>query len=42
MEDDGLDRGGVFLFMGAHIKRQFEFSHNLLWYGVVNIASCLA
>lgn len=25
MEDDGLDRGGVFLFMGAHIKRQFEF-----------------
>ncbi|HEY1248656.1 MAG TPA: Dyp-type peroxidase [Nitrososphaera sp.] len=25
MEDDGLDRGGVFLFMGAHVKRQFEF-----------------
>lgn len=25
MEDDGLDRGGVFMFMGAHIKRQFEF-----------------
>jgi Dyp-type peroxidase family len=25
MEDDGLERGGVFLFMGAHIKRQFEF-----------------
>jgi hypothetical protein len=25
MEDDGLERGGVFLFMGAHVKRQFEF-----------------
>lgn len=24
-EDDGQDRGGVFLFVGAHIDRQFEF-----------------
>ena len=25
MEDDGVDRGIVFVFAGAHIKRQFEF-----------------
>jgi Dyp-type peroxidase family len=25
LEDDGADRGGVFLFVGAHLKRQFEF-----------------
>ena len=25
MEDDGVDRGGVFVFMGASISRQFEF-----------------
>jgi Dyp-type peroxidase family len=25
MEDDGADRGLMFLFIGAHIKRQFEF-----------------
>lgn len=24
-DDDGQDRGGVFLFVGAHIDRQFEF-----------------
>ena len=24
-EDDGVDRGIVFLFLGAHLKRQFEF-----------------
>jgi deferrochelatase/peroxidase EfeB len=25
LEDDGIQRGGVFLFIGAYIKRQFEF-----------------
>ncbi|HZE79030.1 MAG TPA: Dyp-type peroxidase [Nitrososphaeraceae archaeon] len=25
LEDDGVNRGGVFIFVGAHIKRQFEF-----------------
>ena len=25
LEDDGADRGGVFLLIGAHQKRQFEF-----------------
>jgi len=25
LEDDGAQRGGVFLLVGAHIKRQFEF-----------------
>jgi len=25
VEDDGIDRGIVFVFAGAHIKRQFEF-----------------
>jgi len=25
LEDDGIDRGIVFVFAGAHIKRQFEF-----------------
>ena len=25
LEDDGVQRGGVFLLVGAHIKRQFEF-----------------
>lgn len=25
MEDDGVDRGIVFVFVGAHLKRQFEF-----------------
>ena len=25
IEDDGVDRGIVFVFAGAHIKRQFEF-----------------
>jgi Dyp-type peroxidase family len=25
LEDDGVQRGGVFLLIGAHIKRQFEF-----------------
>ena len=25
IEDDGIDRGIVFVFAGAHIKRQFEF-----------------
>jgi Dyp-type peroxidase family len=25
LEDDGADRGGVFLLIGAHPKRQFEF-----------------
>src|SRR5262249_9806454 len=25
LEDDGAQRGGVFLLIGAHIKRQFEF-----------------
>jgi Dyp-type peroxidase family len=24
-DDDGQERGGVFLFIGAHIRRQFEF-----------------
>jgi Dyp-type peroxidase family len=24
-EDDGIDRGIVFVFVGAHLKRQFEF-----------------
>jgi hypothetical protein len=25
LEDDGVHRGGVFLLVGAYIKRQFEF-----------------
>jgi Dyp-type peroxidase family len=25
LEDDGAERGGVFLFVGAHLERQFEF-----------------
>jgi Dyp-type peroxidase family len=25
LEDDGADRGGAFLFIGAHLTRQFEF-----------------
>jgi deferrochelatase/peroxidase EfeB len=25
LEDDGADRGLVFVFVGAHLKRQFEF-----------------
>jgi deferrochelatase/peroxidase EfeB len=25
LEDDGEQRGGVFLFIGAHLERQFEF-----------------
>lgn len=25
MEDDGVDRGLVFVFLGSHLKRQFEF-----------------
>jgi Dyp-type peroxidase family len=25
LEDDGADRGGVFLLIGAHLRRQFEF-----------------
>lgn len=25
MEDDGIERGGVFLFVGAHLNQQFEF-----------------
>ena len=25
MKDDGIQRGGVFLLIGAYIKRQFEF-----------------
>ena len=25
LEDDGVNRGGVFILIGAHIKRQFEF-----------------
>jgi len=25
LEDDGLDRGIIFVFAGAHLKRQFEF-----------------
>ena len=25
LEDDGVDRGIVFVFAGAHLKRQFEF-----------------
>ena len=25
LEDDGADRGIIFVFVGAHIKRQFEF-----------------
>jgi hypothetical protein len=24
-EDDGVDRGGVFLLIGAHLRQQFEF-----------------
>ena len=24
-EDDGIDRGIIFVFAGAHLKRQFEF-----------------
>jgi hypothetical protein len=26
MEDDGVDRGIVFLWMGAYLARQFEFA----------------
>ena len=25
LEDDGEDRGIIFVFAGAHLKRQFEF-----------------
>ena len=25
LQDDGVERGGVFLLIGAHLKRQFEF-----------------
>jgi len=25
LEDDGVERGGVFLLIGAHLQRQFEF-----------------
>jgi Dyp-type peroxidase family len=25
LEDDGVDRGIIFVFVGAHLKRQFEF-----------------
>ena len=25
LEDDGAERGGVFLLIGAYLKRQFEF-----------------
>ena len=25
LEDDGADRGIIFVFAGAHLKRQFEF-----------------
>jgi Dyp-type peroxidase family len=25
LEDDGIDRGIIFVFVGAHLKRQFEF-----------------
>jgi len=25
LEDDGVDRGIMFVFAGAHLKRQFEF-----------------
>ena len=25
LEDDGADRGLCFVFVGAHLKRQFEF-----------------
>jgi deferrochelatase/peroxidase EfeB len=25
LEDDGVERGGVFLLVGAHLKQQFEF-----------------
>jgi Dyp-type peroxidase family len=25
LEDDGVERGGVFLLIGAHLRRQFEF-----------------
>ena len=25
LEDDGAERGGVFLLIGAHLRRQFEF-----------------
>lgn len=25
LEDDGAERGGVFLLIGAHLQRQFEF-----------------
>jgi hypothetical protein len=25
LEDDGEERGGVFLLIGAHLKQQFEF-----------------
>lgn len=26
LDDDGVDRGIVFVFIGAHLKRQFEFA----------------
>lgn len=29
LEDDGADRGLVFLFIGAHLRRQFEFVQSL-------------
>ncbi|MGH2813971.1 MAG: Dyp-type peroxidase, partial [Actinomycetota bacterium] len=25
LDDDGIDRGIIFVFVGAHLKRQFEF-----------------
>lgn len=29
LEDDGVDRGLMFLFIGAHLRRQFEFVQSL-------------
>jgi Dyp-type peroxidase family len=29
LEDDGIDRGFMFLFIGAHLRRQFEFVQSL-------------
>lgn len=29
LEDDGIDRGFIFLFIGAHLGRQFEFVQSL-------------
>ncbi|XXR71494.1 hypothetical protein WMF16_13760 [Sorangium sp. So ce388] len=29
LEDDGADRGQVFLFIGAHLRRQFEFVQSI-------------